>query len=86
LIAAITMDEIYYILAIVYTIVSYIAALLTRIIRNIIENCGNSLSQTNWSSQILHGNQSNVIDIDNEYNNKSDIIIEKNNMNRKCWK
>jgi hypothetical protein len=86
LIAAITMDEIYYILAIVYTIVSYIAALLTRIIRHIIENCGNSLSQTNWSSQILHGNQSNVIDIDNEYNNKSDIIIEKNNMNRKCWK
>ena len=84
LIAAITMDEIYYILAIVYTVISYIAALLTRIVKNIIDNCGNNI--TNWNNQILQNDLNNVIESNNEYNNKSDIIIEKNNMNRKCWR
>lgn len=86
LVATITTEEIFYILAIVYTIISYIAALLTRIIGNIINNCGNNISQTNWNNQILQSNQNNVVESNNEYNNKADIIIEKSNMNRKCWR
>ena len=84
--AAITMDEIFYIIAIVYAIISYISALLTRIIRNFLDNCRNGITQTNWNNQVLQSDTNNVIEPSNDYNNKSDIIIEKNNMNRKCWR
>lgn len=75
LLAAITLDENYYIFTIVYALISYIAALFTRIIENIRNRCMN--------------NQNNIIstsitsELNDEICNKSDIIIDKNNMNRR---
>lgn len=78
IIAVITMNETYFILTIVYAILSYIAAVTTQIIEKLRNRC--------ISSQDSISNNY----ISNEYTNnscdKSDIVIEKNSMNKRYWR
>lgn len=78
LIAVTTLDETYYILTIVYAILSYIAAITTRIVGNLINRCVNNQGNV-MTSESINEYSNNVCD-------KSDIIIEKNNMNRRYWR
>ena len=86
IIAAETSNDTYFILAVIYSILSYITAILARLIKNIIDRCGS--------------NNQNLIDLNNSIytaaeaesdnscyrKNSDEIIINKNNMNRKCWR
>ena len=86
IIAAETSNDTYFILAVIYSILSYITAILARLIKNIMDRCGS--------------NNQNLIDLNNSIytaaeaesdnscyrKNKDEIIINKNNMSRKCWR
>ncbi|MBR2705161.1 MAG: DUF2651 family protein [Clostridia bacterium] len=78
LLAVTTNDETYYIFTILYSTISYIAALITRILDSIKNRCINN--QNNEIENIISN------DLNNNTCDKSDIIIEKNNMNRRYWR
>lgn len=77
LVAASISNDNYYIYTIVYAIVSYVAAISTKIIESIKSRCIDNQEDT-----IDNATTNNTIDICD----KSDIVIEKNKINRKYWR
>lgn len=85
IIAVTTSNETFFILAVVYAILAYIAAISTRLINRIIERCGNNNQSIIDINNSIYSNE-----VENENNccrkNTDEIIIDKNNVNRKYWR
>ena len=86
-IAAVTSNDTYFILAVIYAILAYITAILTRLIKRIIERCGNNDNQSfiDLNNSIYETTETGT-DNNCYRRNNNEIIINKNNMNKKCWR
>ena len=94
IILAITVfDETFFILAVIYAILAYITAVLTRIVKSFISRCVNN--QQAYSCGIVDNiNSQNEISLSSEGEQNSgccncegnDMVIDKRNVNRKCWR
>lgn len=92
ILAVTVFDETFFILAVVYAILAYIAAVFTRIIKSIIDRCSNN--QQSCSCGIIESiNTHNEANVSEEQNNnnycdceRNEMIIDKRNMNRKYWR
>ncbi|MBQ3409451.1 MAG: DUF2651 family protein [Clostridia bacterium] len=80
-------DESFFILAVVYAIIAYLSAIITRLIKTIIRKCNNGNHNNSNVDNIEINNDLNDENTNNYYGcTKSEIIVDKNNMNRRYWR
>jgi len=84
--------ESFFIFSVVYAIISYVAAVLTRIIGNFIERCCNNGHQGNCGIiETINSNNDLNLSVESNNNNycdceRKEMIIDKRNVNKKCWR
>ena len=91
IILAITVfDETFFILAVIYAILAYITAVLTRIVKSFISRCVNNQQACSCSIVDNVNSQDEISLSEGQHNNgyceRNDMVIDKRNVNRKCWR